>query len=128
MRRVAVLSMVLVVIAVAGCGGGSSSYTLDDTRDCLSSRGAQIGGDLDFVATTATGGAFVATFGDNSVKLVFGETEDDAEKIELAYDHFAFENVKPGLADVLRRYRNTVTLWAEHPQDSDLALVTGCLR
>jgi hypothetical protein len=127
MRQVALLSLVLIGFAVAGCGG-STSYTLADTRECLESRGAHIGGELDFVATTATGGAFVAAFGDNSVKLVFGETEDDAEKLELAYDHFAFANVKPGLADVLRRYKNAVTLWAAHPQDSDLALVTGCLR
>ena len=127
MRRVALLPMVLIAFAVAGCGG-SKSYSLDETKACLQSRGAQIGGQLDFVASTATGGAFAAAFGDNSVKVVFGETEDDAEQIELAYDHFARPNVKAGLPDVLRRYKNAVTLWHEHPQDSDLALVTGCLK
>jgi hypothetical protein len=129
MHRVALLSMVLVVFAVAGCGG-SKSYSLDETRDCLQARGAQIGQNLgsDVVATTATGGAFTATLGDNSVKLLFGETEDDAELLEIAYDHFALPNVKAGLPDVLRRYKNAVTLWRQHPQDSDLALVTGCLK
>ena len=119
--------MVPLGFVVAGCGS-SKDYSLADTRACLEARGVQIGGDLDFVASTATGGAFVAKLGDNSVKVVFGETESDAEQIELAYDHFAFENVKADLPDVLRRYKNTVTLWHEHPQESDLALVTGCLE
>jgi hypothetical protein len=129
MRFVGVVAMMLIVFAAAGCGGGATSYSLEDTRECLQSRGAQIGDSVDdFVASTATGGVFVARFGDNSVKVLFGETESDAEQIELAYDHFAFPNVKAGLADVLRRYENVVTLWQEHPQDSDLAIVTGCLK
>jgi len=119
--------MVLIAFAASGCGS-TKSYSLEDTKACLKERGAQIGGSLDFVASTATGGAFVAGLGDNSVKVVFGETTDDAEQIELAYDHFARPNVRPGLADVLRRQNNAVMLWKEHPQDSDLALVTGCLK
>src|SRR5262245_30551592 len=127
MRRVALLSMVLIGVVAAGCGS-SKPYSLEDTKSCLQARGAQIGGKLDFVASTATGGAFVSNLGDNTVKVVFGETQDDAEQIELAYDHFAYSNVKAGLPDVLRRYRNVVTLWDKHPLDSDLALVTGCLK
>jgi hypothetical protein len=127
MRRVALLPLVLIAFAAAGCGG-SKSYTLEDTKACLEARGAQIGGQLDFIASTAPGGAFVAGLGQNSVKVVFGETEGDAEQLELAYDRAAFSNVKAGLADVLRRQRNAVMLWREHPQDSDLALVTGCLK
>jgi hypothetical protein len=126
-RFAACVSIVMLGLVLAGCGG-KPSYSLDDTRACLESRGVQIGGPLDFVASTATGGAFRATVGDNSVKIVFGESEDDAKQIERGYDHFAFANVKAGLPDVLRRYNNTVTLWHEHPEDSDLALVTGCLK
>jgi len=66
--------------------------------------------------------------GDNDVKLVFGQTENDAQQIVAAYERFAFPNVKSGLPDVLRRYSNVVTLWHEHPQDADLSLVVGCLR
>ncbi len=87
-----------------------------------------MGGPLDFVATTATGGAFAARLGDNSVKVVFGETESGAEELQRAYERFAFENVKEGLPDVLRRDRNAVMLWAAHPADSDVELVVGCLR
>jgi hypothetical protein len=117
----------VLLLVVAGCGG-SKSYGLDDTRACLTQRGAKIGGKLDFVASTATGGAFVASLGDNSVRLVFGQTESDAQQIQQAYERFAFRNVKAGLADVLRRYNNAVTLWQRHPQDNDLALVIGCLK
>lgn len=117
----------LLGFVAAGCGS-SNDYSLAATRACLEARGVQIGGPLDFVASTATGGAFVATLGDNSVKVVFGETDSDAEQIQRAYAHFAFPNVKAGLPDVLRLDRNVVTLWHEHPQESDLALLTGCLK
>jgi hypothetical protein len=126
-RRVALLSMVLLGFVVAGCGS-STSYSLENTRACLQSRGVQIGGPLDFVASTATGGALVANLGDNTVKIVFGQTENDATQIERAYDHFAAQNVKAGLPDVLRRYKNAVMLWHEHPVDTDLGLVSGCLK
>jgi hypothetical protein len=119
--------MVLLVFVMSGCGG-SNTYSLVDTRACLEARGVEIHGKLDFVASTATGGAFVANLGGNSVKVVFGETEDDAQGIEQAYGRFAFQNVKAGLPDVLRRYKNAVTLWSEHPQDSQLDLLVGCLE
>ena len=119
--------MVLLALAAAGCGS-STTYSVAKTRSCLDARGVHIGGRLDFVASTATGGAFAARVGDNSVKVVFGETESDAEQIQLAYEHFAFANVKKGLADVLKRSANVVMLWHEHPQDGDLSLVEGCLK
>jgi hypothetical protein len=116
-----------LLLAATGCGG-TKTYSLDKTRTCLQERGARIGGKLDFVASTATGGAFVTTLGDNRVEVVFGQTEPDAVQIGDAYQRFAYRNVKAGLADVLRRYRNVVTLWHKHPGDGDLSLVVGCLR
>jgi hypothetical protein len=116
----------LLALAAGGCGG-ETAYAPDETRACLASRGVQIGGKLDFVASTATGGAFLARMAGNSVKVVFGETEEDARQIELAYQHFAFQNVKEGLADVLRREANVVMLWQRHPEDTQLSLVVGCL-
>jgi hypothetical protein len=125
--RVALLGIALLALLAAGCGS-KSVYSVAKTRACLDQRGAKIGGKLDFVASTATGGAFGASLGDNSVKLVFGQTSSDAEQIVAAYQHFAFQNVRGGLPDVLRRYNNVVTLWHAHPQDADLSLVVGCLR
>ena len=120
-------ALALLALVAAGCGG-KTTYSVAKTRSCLQARGAQIGSKLDFVASTATGGAFSASLGDNSVKLVFGATQDDAKQIVAAYQRFAFPNVKAGLPDVLRRYNNVVTLWHTHPQDADLSLVVGCLR
>jgi hypothetical protein len=119
--------MLVLVLVVAGCGG-SKSYSRASTKACLVERGAKIGGKLDFVATTASGGAFVANLGDNFVKVAFGADANEAQQIQDAYQRFAGKNVQGGLADVLRRYDNAVTLWHEHPGDSDLALVVGCLK
>ena len=128
MRRLALaVAAAVIILTVAGCGG-STVYTLDRSKTCLTQRGVRVGGPLDFVANTATGGAFRANFSDNFVKVVFGDTVNSGKDIENAYQRFALPNVRPGLADVLRRYNNAVTLWHAHPSDSDLALVVGCLR
>ena len=128
MGRWALLGVVFgLLLATAGCGG-QKTFTLAGTQACLTQRGAQIGGKLDFVAQTATGGAFVAQLGDNFVKVVFGQTVTDGKNIEAAYQRFAFPNVRAGLPDVLKRYGNVVMLWHQHPSDTDLALVTGCLK
>jgi hypothetical protein len=120
---------VVFALLVAGCGG-STVYTEAKTKACLQARGATIAAPnaSDIVASTALGGAFSASLGDNSVKLVFGQNDSQATNLVLAYERFAFPNVKSGLPDVLRSYNNVVTLWHEHPQDGDLSLVIGCLR
>jgi len=129
MRRAACIAVLTgAVVVLAGCGGGQSSYTLSATKACLVQRGAAVGGKLDFVAQTATGGALFVTLGDNSVTVAFGQTLNGGIQIQDAYERFAFKNVRAGLPDILRRYNNAVTLWHEHPLDSDLALVVGCLH
>ncbi|HZQ04175.1 MAG TPA: hypothetical protein VFA88_09150 [Gaiellaceae bacterium] len=126
MGRLALVGVVIAVVA-AGCGG-QSSYSLAKTRSCLESEDVKITSARDFVATTATGGAFRAKLSDNDVTLAFGEKDSDAVDIAYAYQRFAFPNVRSNILDVLQRYRNVVLLWREHPQSSDLALITGCLR
>jgi hypothetical protein len=103
-------------------------FSLDKTRACLSAHGAVIGHKLDLIAKGAPGGAFSAGLADNAVRLAFGRSDGDARKIVAAYSRIAFPNVRSGLPDVLRRYNNLVTLWHQHPQEGDLALVIGCLR
>jgi hypothetical protein len=115
------------VSQVAGCGGGTT-YTVNRTKTCLTQRGVAVGGKPDFVATTATGGAFVARLDGNFVTIAFGSDLATGNDIEAAYLRFALPNVRPGIADVLRRYGNAVTLWHMHPSDTDLALIVGCLR
>jgi hypothetical protein len=102
--------------------------SLEKTRACLSAHGAVMGHKLDLIAKGAPGGAFSANLPYNAVRLVFGRSDGDARKIVAAYTRIAFPNVRSGLSDLLRRYNNLVTLWHQHPQDADLALVIGCLH
>ena len=80
----------------------------------------------DFVANSATGGAFIVQLVDNRVTVSFGQTTADADNIDQAYHRFKATNV--GLDDVLRRQGNALMLWHVHPQDNDLATITGCLK
>jgi hypothetical protein len=114
-------------LALAACGGsGTHLYSPSPTRDCLTQAGATVGGKLDFVASTATGGAFRAGVGGNRVTVVFGETEGDAKQIELAYMRTAAPNV--GVSDILGRNANVVLLWKEHPSEDQLRTVAECLK
>jgi hypothetical protein len=118
------------VALLAGCGTKSGSatavYDRGKTDTCLSSKHVRIGGPLDFVASTATGGAFKAHVdGGNFVTVVFGQTIQDANNIDQAYVRFHSHNV--GIDDVLRQQGNAVMLWHAHPSDADLTLVQGCL-
>ncbi len=128
MARFTLVGVALGMLLVAAGCGGKTTYAPAASKTCLTQRGATIGGKLDFVAQTATGGAFVVQLGDNYATVAFGRTLADAQQLELAYQRFAFSNVRSGLPDVLRRYNNAVTLWHAHPSDSDLSLVVGCLR
>lgn len=125
MRRSAFVPL-LAAVALAGCGKSSPHYSLSKTSDCLRRAGAALGGQLDFVATTATGGATRARLRHNSLTIVFGQSEDDANNIDAAYRRFHSSNV--GIDDVLRQQGNAVMLWKAHPSDADLATVTGCLK
>lgn len=127
MKRIA-LSGAALAFLLAGCGGsgGSALYTVAKTQTCFTSKQITLGGSLDFVATTATGGALRAHLGSNFVTIAFGATAGDADNIDQAYRSFHGRNV--GIDDVLRQDRNAVMLWHAHPSDADLATVTGCLK
>jgi hypothetical protein len=122
--------MIIVVAAaavLAGCGSSSSKlYVLASTKSCLAAAKIPLKPAADFVATTATGGSTRAIFPTNSVTLVLGLTQGDADNINAAYQRFHGANV--GIADVLRQDRNAVMLWKFHPADKDAALLVGCLK
>jgi hypothetical protein len=124
-KLVAVLILAALLCASCGSGGGKL-YSAPKTRSCLAAKGITLGGQLDFVATTATGGALKAHLGRNFVTIAFGETRADADSINQAYHRFRSKNV--GIEDVLRQEGNAVMLWHEHPSDDDLAQITSCLK
>jgi hypothetical protein len=123
-----VVILVAVAALAASCGKsqGTTLYSAAKTRACLTSDGVPIGGQLDFVATTATGGAFKARLPKNSVTVVFGESVTDADNIDQAYRRFRAKNV--GIDDVLRQDRNAVLLWQLHPTDDQAAALGACLK
>ena len=103
------------------------TFTLSPTRACLARGGARTLDTVGFIASTATGGAFVAELGDNSATISFGADRSDAAAIVQGYERVAFANVRSGLAGVLHRYGNAVTLWHRRPSASDLSTVLTCL-
>jgi hypothetical protein len=119
--------IVLACLVAAGCGGGSDKlYTLAKTRQCLlKQKGVKLGGRLDFVASTATGGATRVRFHDNAATVVFGATVDDANNINDAYHRFRAKNV--GIEDIIRQDQNAVLLFRRHPSDGDVNTIQGCL-
>jgi hypothetical protein len=124
------LVAVLAVLFVSGCGsGGTTIYSREATAACLTKAALQpkpVTEAVDFVANSATGGAFSVQLVDNQVTVSFGETVADADNIDQAYRRFKATNV--GIDDVLRRQGNVLMLWHVHPQDDDLATITGCLK
>ena len=123
------LAVLAAAVLLSGCGaGGPPVYTKAATEVCLQKAAlhpAPVAETADFVANSAKGGAFVVQLAGNRVTVSFGDSMADADNIDLAYRRFAAPNV--GIDDVLRRQGNAVMLWHVHPQDNDLATVTGCL-
>ena len=129
-RRTPIAASVLAgaALLVAGCGG-QKEYTLEKTRPCLEGTpGIEVRSKVDFVASTALGGAVNVRFPrtKNQVTISFGLDRDEAGRIVKAYQRFRGKNI--GLADVLRPDRNAVLLWAIHPSDGDIKAVGDCLR
>ena len=123
-------ALAVAAFLAAGCGsGGTPTYTRAATSACLTKAGLKpkpVVESADFVANSATGGAFSVRLADNQVTVSFGETISDADNIDQAYRRFKASNV--GIDDVLRRQGNAVMLWHAHPEDNDLATISGCLK
>ena len=125
--RLLLLGAVLAAtLVVAGCGG-TKSYDADKTRACLADQsGVRVRNKVDFVASTALGGAFNVKLPGNQVTLSFAEDRNEAERIVRAYQRFRGKNI--GLTDVLRPTRNVVALWEAHPSDAALQTIQDCLK
>ena len=129
MRR-AVLWIVVsagAALVLAGCGG-TKKYSLAPTRACLEKDQAlTLNDEVDFVASTAVGGAVSVVFGKrNEVTISFADDRDEAARLVLGYQRFAGKNI--GLADVLRPQKNAVLLWEAHPSDEDAGTISHCLK
>jgi hypothetical protein len=126
-RRGLFVALVLAVGLVAGCGGGSKTYSASKTRACLVENGRVVTAPpaSDLVATAAVGGSFAVHFGINIAIVSFGDDRDGAEQIVRAYQRFRGKNI--GLLDVLSANGNAVILWGAHPLDSHVKVIEDCL-
>ena len=121
----------LVAFVAAGCGSGSTAtklYALTPTKQCMQDK---VGihtfppvGD-DFVASTASNGAFRASLADNTVTVLFGQSAREASNLADAYRRFHSKNV--GVEDILRTKNNAVLLWQFHPAATDESKIEDCL-
>jgi len=125
-RLLLVVGAVLVGLLPAGCGG-TKKYDAEKTRSCLADQqGIKVQNKVDFVASTALGGAFTAKLPGNQVTLAFAEDRDEAERIVRAYQRFRGKNI--GLTDVLRPKSNVVILWKAHPSAAAEQTIQECLK
>ena len=127
-HRRALPALVAAGILLAGCGGDAEPdhYTLEATKACLDDEGVRTSAnDLDFVASTALGGAVVAHPGGNRVVLAFGDTPASAARTVRAYRTFAGRRIP--LQDLLFQERNTVLLWEEPPTPEQAKTIRDCL-
>ena len=116
-----------VVLLVAGCGGGASTYTVAKTTACLEKRGdVELRKKVDFVASTALGGAIGVVFEQNEVTISFALDDEEAARLDAAYRKFKGQNI--GIDDVLRPKNNAVLLWEAHPSDDQIDAVDRCLN
>ena len=119
--------VIAAVLALAGCVGSSPQlYSVQKVKSCLAGNHVGLAPATDFVASTATGGAFRANVGGNWVTVVMGATVSDGDNIDQAYRRFHAKNV--GIDDVLRQDRNAVLLWQMHPTDDQAAALGACLK
>lgn len=97
------------------------------TEECFAKRtDVKIDHNVDFVANTASNGAFRVIFDNNSVTLVFTRNPKEAANIDTAYRRFHAKNV--GINDVLEQNRNVVALWKYHAGVIHEADLTDCLK
>jgi hypothetical protein len=83
LRRRGSIPVLVLVVAVAGCGGSPyRGYGADGTVDCLSRNGAVVSGkDASPVARNAAGGGFKVTRGGKTLNIAFGKDPQDAAAI-----------------------------------------------
>jgi hypothetical protein len=127
-HRRALPALAAVSLVLAGCGGDPppDSYALEPTRACLQDADVPVSTDgLDFVASTALGGALVARPGDNRVVVAFGDSPAGASRIVRAYRQFAGKRIP--LRDLLFQEKNAVLLWEEPPTEEQAKTVRDCL-
>lgn len=127
-RSLTLPAAAVAVIAATGCGG-TSSYALEPTRQCLEETGGitvRRPPHSDLVASTALGGSVNVRFPSNQVTMAFGEDRAEADRLATAYRRFHGKNI--GIESALQEEKNVVLIWGVTPANADRGTVVACLK
>lgn len=124
-RGRAASSIALVLAIAAGCGGGSETYSLEPSVNCLREAGATdvstSEDDLDYIAAAAREGAVRGEVSGTEVHVAFERNADDAADTADAYKIFGVDGEK------LAQEGNVVIAWSSTPTDKERETVESCL-
>lgn len=125
------LLVVILVSAVAGCGG-SPVYGRDASAACMPKQAAISSvstrrDDLDSIAQAASGGAISVKFGSgNFANVAFARTGRDAGRTYNAYKAAGAE-LAVEVSELIKRKNNVVVAFAHTPTADEWDAITGCL-
>jgi hypothetical protein len=132
-RPLAVLVLLAVAVAAAGCGARSSKpFTAAGTLHCLKDKGftgvtsspAKVG----FIAAVAGNGGIKGTSASgNTITIAFADDDSEVPSTEQAFRLHAPPTLRPHIGDVMRSSRNAVLVWTTTPSGADESAVEGCL-
>ena len=123
LRRRGSIPALVLVAAVAGCGGSPyRGYGPDGTGVCLGRNGAVITvKDASAAARGAAGGGFKVTISGKTLNIAFGKDPQDAAAIRDSID-------SAGGNAALYVKGNAVLSWDNGPTAAEQRIVDGCLK
>jgi hypothetical protein len=123
-RFLGTVAALITSAALAGCGGGSSTfYDATATRSCLRGKLLSVrDGDADYIALAAVGGGYLVRVGPTFVNVSFYRTSDDARDNLEGYKAF-------GMSEGPKLYTkgNALLAWDDTPTSDEKSSVDGCL-
>lgn len=118
------LALPLLLVAAAGCGGGSSHiYSADATKNCVLSAAPGVAYDAngwDYISQGATGGSYSLGIDNTRVILGFFASPQDASQAVSSYKAFG-----PG---ALFQEGNVTAAWDSVPTSGQTDLIKNCLK
>jgi hypothetical protein len=133
MARPAAVSLVVLMLIVAGCGGQSSKpYTAAGTVACLKKQGftrvTQAPGKIGLIAAFAEHGGLQAKASDGNVlRIAFAADDAGAASTQAAFKNQAPPFYKKRIADVMQADRNAVMVWTTAPTQAQIDTAKRCL-
>jgi hypothetical protein len=124
---------VLLVLVLAGCGGGSSKpYTAGGTKACLVQKGftgvTTNPDKVGFIAAfAANGGLQAKSKSGNVLTIAFTDSADSVAGTEKAYRRNAPPSLRPHIGDIMEARGNAVLVWTVSPSSQELSDAEGCL-